>query len=90
MFERPESGTRAVLVHIDFRVVNEQESLGEFSELVRSAALDPVFVVKGVRKAPDPKYFVGSGKAEEIRDCVVNEQAGVVLFNHKFDRKSAV
>jgi GTP-binding protein HflX len=59
-----------------------QEDLDEFKELVRSAGADSVAVITGTRHAPEPKYFVGTGKADEIRQSVVAHQADLVLFNH--------
>jgi GTP-binding protein HflX len=41
-----------------------------------------VAVVTGSRQIPEAKYFVGSGKAEEIRLAVEQTQAEIVLFNH--------
>lgn len=82
MFERPESGERAVLVHLDLQQDSDREDLGEFRELAVSAGADPVAVVTGARRYPEPKYFVGSGKAEEIRLAVVASEAQVVLVNH--------
>lgn len=82
MFERPSSGERAVLVHVDFPPVPDPEALAEFEVLAGSAAVTPVAVVSGSRQAPDPKYFVGSGKADEVRRFVTGEAAEVVLFNH--------
>ena len=83
MIDRPEGGERAILVHIDFPVEGMQEDLAEFQELARSAGADPIAVVTGVRHAPDPKYFVGSGKADEIHAVVQAEKADLVLFNHR-------
>ena len=82
LFERPDSGERAVLVHLDFRRENEREDLGEFQELVLSAGGDPVAVVRGHRDAPHARIFVGSGKLEEIRQAVIQHDAKLVLFNH--------
>ena len=82
MFDRPRSGERAVLVHLELPAEQEREALDEFRELVRSAGADAVAVVTGRRDTPQAKYFVGSGKAEEIRACVEAEGAEVVLFNH--------
>jgi GTPase len=82
LIDRPESGERAVLVHIDFPADGMQEDLAEFKELARSAGADAVAVITGSRHAPDPKFFVGSGKAEEIRDVCSLNHADVVLFNH--------
>jgi len=82
LFERPRSGERAVLVHLDLQPDAQREELAEFTELARSAGATPVGTVTGTRKAPDPKYFVGSGKMEEIRALVEQEGAEVVLFDH--------
>ena len=82
MFERPQGGDRVVLVHIDFADEPSQEDLSEFKELAHSADADVVNIITGIRSAPDVKYFVGSGKAEEIRSAVLVEQASLVIFNH--------
>lgn len=82
MFDRPRSGERAILVHIDFRREDSREELEEFRELVISAGATPVATISGSRQAPDPRYFVGTGKADEIRERVLSEKADVVLFNH--------
>ena len=82
MFERPDVGERAVLVHIDFTAHDGTEDPGEFRELVTSAGVEPVSTVTGSRKQPSPRFFVGEGKLEEIRDAVAANEADVVLFNH--------
>ncbi|MCG7199016.1 GTPase HflX [Marinobacter pelagius] len=82
MFERPDVGERAVLVHIDFTAYEDSEDLEEFRELVTSAGVEPVAVVSGSRKQPSPRLFVGEGKLEEIRDAIAAYEADVVLFNH--------
>ncbi len=86
MFDRPHQRhggfERAVLVHIDFRAAEQREDLAELRELAVSARTRPVAVITGSRQQPNPKYFIGSGKAEELRACVEREQAEVVLFNH--------
>lgn len=82
MFERPDVGERAILVHIDFTAHDGTEDPGEFRELVMSAGVEPVGVVTGSRKQPSPRFFVGEGKLEEIRDAVTTSEADVVLFNH--------
>jgi len=82
LFERPDVGERAVLVHIDFTAYEDSEDLEEFRELVTSAGVEPVAVVTGSRKQPSPRLFVGEGKLEEIRDAITASEADVVLFNH--------
>lgn len=80
MFDRPDSGERAILVHLSFRA--HQEDLLELKELAKSAGTDPVHVVIGSRKSPDAKYFVGKGKLEELKSAVEDYSADTVLFNH--------
>jgi GTP-binding protein HflX len=53
----------------------------EFSALAASAGTLAVGVVLASRARPDPKYFVGSGKAEEIRACADEHDADVVLID---------
>lgn len=81
-FERPESGEIAVLVHIDFNDQEDRHGPEEFVELAISAGADPVAVVTGSRQRPDSKFFVGTGKLDEIKDIVIREEAQVVLFDH--------
>lgn len=82
LFERPRSGERAVLVHLDLQQETDREDLEEFRDLAVSAGAEPVAIVTGARRLPEPKYFVGSGKAEEIQQVVEAEEAEVVLVNH--------
>ncbi len=82
MFERPQGGERAVLVHLDFPREADREQLQEFRELASSAGAESVATVTGSRSTPHSRYFVGTGKAEEIRQIVEQTEADVVLFNH--------
>ncbi|MCF6251151.1 MAG: GTPase HflX [Methylococcaceae bacterium] len=80
MFDRPASGERAILVHLSLQV--GQEDLYELKELAKSAGAEPVHVVTGSRQRPDPKYFVGKGKLEEIKSDIAFYEADIVLVNH--------
>ncbi|WP_298448366.1 ribosome rescue GTPase HflX [uncultured Marinobacter sp.] len=82
MFDRPDVGERAILVHIEFSSHDGTEDPEEFRELVRSAGVEAVGIVTGTRKQPSPRLFVGEGKLEEIQDAVTLHEADVVLFNH--------
>ncbi len=82
MFDRYEAGETAVLVHIDFSDENSREDLVELQLLVESAGARSVGVITGSRRAPDRKFFVGSGKAEELAAMVAATDASVVIFNH--------
>ena len=83
MFERPRGGDRAVLVHVRFPDGEAQgEDLEELRSLAVSAGVEAVAEVSGVRERPDPRLFVGSGKAEEVRAAVEAAGADLVLVNH--------
>jgi GTP-binding protein HflX len=81
-FDRPDSGERAVLVHLNLASESEREDPREFEELVLSAGGDPVAFVMGARDTPHPRTFVGSGKLQEIMDEVQLHEAEIVMFNH--------
>jgi len=83
MFERPRSGERAILVHVNFPGESESEDLLEFTDLARSAGADPVGTVTASRNAPDAKFYVGSGKADTIRELLLAQEAELVIFNHE-------
>lgn len=82
MSDKRRSHERVVLVHVNFPAGKIAEDLDEFRELAVSAGANIVAEVTTTRRAPESKYFVGSGKAEEIRDIVRDHKAQLVLFNH--------
>ena len=82
MFERPRSGERALLVRVGLGEAVDPEDLAEFRQLARSAGAEPVATVTGRRERPDPRFFVGSGKAEELRMMAEGAGAEVILIDH--------
>lgn len=82
MFERPRTGERAVLVRLGLGVPLDPEDLSEFTQLATSAGAIPVVTITGTRQRPDPRYFVGSGKAEEIRLEAEAHEADLILVDH--------
>jgi len=83
LFERPERGERAILVRIGLGQAPDADELAEFDALARSAGAIPVATVTGSRRNPEPRYFIGSGKAEEIRGRAEAERAELVLVDHE-------
>ena len=81
-FDRPESGELAVLVHLELACENEPEDPREFEELVLSAGGDPVEFITGRRSTPHPRYFVGTGKLEELQQRIKATSAELLIFNH--------
>jgi GTP-binding protein HflX len=51
--------------------------------LALSAGVRRHAVVQGRRQRPDPKFFAGSGKVEEIAAAVKALNAGFAVFNHE-------
>ena len=82
MFERPRSGERALLVRIGLGAQVDPEDLEEFTQLAVSAGAQPVATVTGRRARPDPRFFVGSGKAEELKQAAEAGEADVILVDH--------
>ena len=83
MFERPGGGERAVLVHLLLdRADNDDQDRVEFRDLAASAGAECVALISGHRQAPNPRLFVGSGKAEEIRAAAQENEAELVIFDH--------
>lgn len=81
MFDRPDAGERAVLVHVQTGG-GDSEDLSELRELAISAGAEPVAVVTGRRQPPDSRYYIGTGKLEELSLAVAEHQAELVLFNN--------
>jgi GTP-binding protein HflX len=79
LFERPKSGEKAVLVHPGRD--HDEGSIAELRELAISAGAIPVAVVTGQRQRPDPKFYIGKGKLDEVSACIMVNGAELVLFD---------
>ncbi|HLK71818.1 MAG TPA: ribosome rescue GTPase HflX [Steroidobacteraceae bacterium] len=82
MFARPRAGERAVLVRLGLGASVRAEDLEEFQALARSAGFEPVTILTGRRARPDSRYFVGSGKAQEIAAAAREGDAQLILIDH--------
>lgn len=81
LFERPRGGERAILVGVGIGHPVDPNDTAEFNALAASAGALPVGTILANRARPDPKYFVGAGKAEEIRARAVELGAEVVIVD---------
>ena len=82
MFERYQGGEQAILVHVDFRDETAREDLNELEMLASSAGATILSTITTRRDSPQAKFFIGTGKADEIALEVQRLNADLVIFNH--------
>ncbi len=79
MFERPQSGERAILVHVGPDGAPDESDTEEFRELARSAGADIVDEISSARRRPDPRYFIGKGKLDDVAKSIEEHGAELVI-----------
>ena len=79
MFERPQSGERAILVHASPKGAPDEIERQEFAELAGSAGAIVVDEIISARKRPDARYFIGCGKLDELRQSIGANSAELVI-----------
>jgi GTP-binding protein HflX len=79
LFERPQSGERAVLVYAGPGGLPEESERVEFAELATSAGAVVAAELVSARKRPDPRYFIGKGKLDELRELIQQNDAELVI-----------
>ncbi|RZV34794.1 MAG: GTPase HflX [Chromatiales bacterium] len=79
MFERPQSGERAVLVHASTDGLPDESEREEFAELARSAGAVITGELVSSRRRPDPRFFIGKGKLDELRTIIKDAEAELVI-----------
>ena len=83
MFDRQKKGERAVLVLPHARGSGDAERrAAEFAELVKSAGAEVLGSVTARVEAPNPRFYIGSGKADEVAEMVRALDADLVLVDH--------
>jgi len=74
---------RVILIHVDFSNYKiSSEDISEFRELAEATDAEIVSLITFKSDAPKAKYFIGAGKAEEIRILVEVEGVNLVFFDH--------
>lgn len=73
----------AILVGLDFSDQRElyENSMEELALLAQTAGATVAAVFTQKRNAPDPAYYIGAGKAEELAEAVREHEADLVIFN---------
>ena len=82
MFERPQTGERAILLHPVFGNAAQAVDLVEFTELAVSAGADVLATETAPRSRPEARYLVGAGKVDELARRVAELDAELVLVSH--------
>jgi GTPase len=88
-FDRPDAGRRALVLQVTFRqsapsaATDTIDTLAECVELARSAGVVVADTVTAVRDQPHSRWFVGSGKLDEIRDLLRTTAADLLIVNHE-------
>jgi GTPase len=71
---------RAILVGVELG--QEAPALEELARLADTAGADSVATLTQKRESPDPKYFIGSGKIEELKVLAAEHRANLAIFDH--------
>lgn len=74
-----QSGERAVLVSISVQMLDDLDA-EEFQLLAQSAGAEILEHISVQRNKPDPKFFIGSGKVDEIAELVQELEAELVIL----------
>ena len=81
MFDRPQSGERALVVHPVFAQTTSTD-VHEFIELAISAGADVLDTVIVNRARPEARALLGRGKVAELKQMVAEQDAQLVLVSH--------
>jgi GTP-binding protein HflX len=73
----------AIIVCLNFSDADYEERVEEVVRLVQSAGVTRHRVIGGRRSRPDPKFYAGSGKVQEIARAAAELNAAYVVFNHE-------
>ena len=82
MLDRPRTGERALLVHVNRGRRASPDELQEFRALAGSAGAEIVDELAIRVDRPNPRYFAGPGKAEEIAERAKIADAELILVSH--------
>ncbi len=82
MFDRPGSGENAILVCVGLGRAPEPDRVEEFQALARSAGARLLETLVVTRKTAEPRYFLGTGKVEELREKIATLGADLVVVDH--------
>lgn len=71
-------------MHVDLGRADPEEQAGveEFAELARAAGAEIVGWMRARRARPSARFFLGTGKTDELAEAVRTAEADLVIFDH--------
>lgn len=75
---------RALLVALNTKDIDSEiveEHLSELQELASTAGAETIMKIVQSKYSPDPAFYIGKGKAEELAVIVENSQIDLVIFD---------
>ena len=85
MYSTRESAELERVLLVRAFIGNESEEAGstqEMIDLIQSAGGSVVAQESQKRKTPDPRLFIGRGKADELREIALRENTSTIVFDH--------
>ncbi len=83
MFDRPSHGELAVLVHVGLGHLPSAEEQLEFVSLALSAGAEIAGALTASLRQVNPRFLIGTGKVEELRQLLHDTCAEIVLVDHR-------
>ena len=82
----PNPPSRAILIGVKLRdnLIHEtEESLQELRQLAETAGIEVVYETIQSRNMPNPTYFIGAGKVEELKPLPEEFDADAIIFDEE-------
>jgi GTP-binding protein HflX len=83
LFDRPSHGELAVLVHVGLGHLPSAEEQLEFVSLALSAGAEIAGALTASLRQVNPRFLIGTGKVEELRQLLHDTCAEIVLVDHR-------
>lgn len=83
MFDRPSHGEKAVLVHVGIGHAAGPDAQTEFNSLALSAGAEIAGSLTATLRQVNPRFLIGTGKVEELRQLLQDTCAEIVLVDHR-------
>jgi len=83
LFDRPSHGELAVLVHVGIGHPPGPDAQTEFNALALSAGAEVAGQLTATLRQVNPRFLIGTGKVEELRQLLQDTCAEIVLIDHR-------